>query len=301
MRKLHSLAAFIGSFLMIGALAGVSAPGDDGNPFNRPDPADMARTGNQLVPVRLVADTATIAPGQMFHLAVLFDIEPRWHIYWRNPGDSGSPTFVEVSAPDGFEVGPTLYPRPQRLVSGDEVTYGYEKRAVLFVPITAPKDLPHGDASFTVRADWLVCKGICKLGTATKSISIPTGGQQRIVLAPDVRELLDTHCARLPEPVRDNHTLALSVQPDRIMIAGPAGKLDDIEFFPGSVPGVSFTDVNLSIRDGRFKASLTYIIEPQNMLDPNDPLAVTGLIVLGDEPDDPAYWIDLPIEKPAKN
>jgi thiol:disulfide interchange protein DsbD len=65
-------------------------------------------TGEDLVPVRFVADRDVVHAGETFHVAAIFDIEPKWHIYWMNPGMAGLPTEVEMKAPDGYAVKPML-------------------------------------------------------------------------------------------------------------------------------------------------------------------------------------------------
>ena len=58
--------------------------------------------GRQLVKAQLVADTQHIEPGQKFRLGVLYTIAPKWHIYWKYPGDAGIPTQIDWQLPPGF-------------------------------------------------------------------------------------------------------------------------------------------------------------------------------------------------------
>ena len=41
--------------------------------------------------VTLVAEVASVAPGQPFRLALRQVLAPGWHSYWTNPGDAGEP------------------------------------------------------------------------------------------------------------------------------------------------------------------------------------------------------------------
>ncbi len=38
-----------------------------------------------------------------------------WHVYWRNPGDSGLPPEVAWTLPAGFSAGPLQWPAPSRI------------------------------------------------------------------------------------------------------------------------------------------------------------------------------------------
>jgi len=67
---------------------------------------------------------------------VLFQMDPGWHIYWSDPGQSGLPTELEWEL-DAASIGPIAWPPHQTFEEhlGDEVltTYGYEDRVLLAV------------------------------------------------------------------------------------------------------------------------------------------------------------------------
>ena len=128
----------------------------------------------ELVRVELVAETASVASAATLWVDVHFAIKPGWHIYWRNPGDSGLPTAIEWNLPPGFSAGSILWPVPERFVQGGIGNYGYAGSADLLVPITAAKDLvPGSTARLTGEASWLVCADICIPGSAELSLSLP--------------------------------------------------------------------------------------------------------------------------------
>jgi thiol:disulfide interchange protein len=128
----------------------------------------------ELVQVELVAETASVAPAATLWVDVHFAIKPGWHIYWRNPGDSGLPTAIEWRLPPGFSAGSILWPVPERFVQGGIGNYGYAGSADLLVPITAAKDLTSGStAQLAGEASWLVCADICIPGNAMLSLSLP--------------------------------------------------------------------------------------------------------------------------------
>ncbi|HUZ05694.1 MAG TPA: hypothetical protein VMU62_10075, partial [Acidobacteriaceae bacterium] len=50
--------------------------------------------------VELLSDTTSVnRRGQTFHLGLHFQLDPGWHIYWVNAGDSGLPTTVQWKLP----------------------------------------------------------------------------------------------------------------------------------------------------------------------------------------------------------
>ena len=55
--------------------------------------------------IELISETTQVVPGQTFYLALNFELEPHWHIYWENPGASGLPVEIEWELPEGFVAG----------------------------------------------------------------------------------------------------------------------------------------------------------------------------------------------------
>jgi hypothetical protein len=135
----------------------------------------LAARGDELVHATLLADTSAIQPGKPFRLGVLLKIDPGWHIYWKNPGDSGLPTRVKLDLPPGFTAGDVQYPIPKKLdLPGDIVNYAYEDEVMLIVPVTPPKGLStSASVRLSANVTWLVCADVCLSGTAATHISLP--------------------------------------------------------------------------------------------------------------------------------
>ncbi|MEE2525383.1 protein-disulfide reductase DsbD domain-containing protein [Hyphobacterium sp. HN65] len=114
-----------------------------------------------MVDVQLVADHVTVEAGQTFHVGLLMDIEPGWHTYWRNPGDSGEATRINWRLPEGVEASDIIWPAPSAYEFGHLMNYGYGGEIVLPVSITVPSDFD--DRFLGLRADvsWLVCEEVC--------------------------------------------------------------------------------------------------------------------------------------------
>src|SRR5262249_34906809 len=103
-------------------------------------------------------------------------IQPGWHTYWSNPGESGLPTTIEWSLPQGFVAGPILWPTPERFTTGPVVDYGYKGEILLPITLDVPANLkPGAEVSLSAHATWLVCSDICIPEEAKIGISIPVG------------------------------------------------------------------------------------------------------------------------------
>lgn len=129
----------------------------------------MAAAGDPSpVRARLVADTARIEPGDTVSIGVLFDMEPGWHIYWRNPGDSGLATDVRLTLPDGLEAGELRWPAPIRFVQpGNLTAYGYEGSVLLAADVGVSGAPESQTPSLGAKVSWLACREVCVLGSAS--------------------------------------------------------------------------------------------------------------------------------------
>jgi thiol:disulfide interchange protein DsbD len=115
--------------------------------------------------VALLSRQAAITPGSDLQLGIHFILEPGWHIYWINPGDSGQPPSFQWQLPPGFTAGEVQWPRPERMQTSSELAdYGYHDDVLLMVPIHAPQSINNEQSRglrFAVEAKWLVCREVC--------------------------------------------------------------------------------------------------------------------------------------------
>lgn len=164
----------------------------------------MSRSHAQPVPatqatLELLAARQQIVPGETFHLAVRFELEPHWHIYWRNPGASGLAPEINWQLPAGFEVGAMQWPAPERISLEGLVSYGYEGVVTFVVPLTAPEGLEQG-AIIAIQAEvfYLICKEQCLPGEANLRLELPVG----VATDPPAREVI-FEAARASQPFKD--------------------------------------------------------------------------------------------------
>lgn len=128
----------------------------------------------------LIADASTVAPGESVTIGLRFRIDPHWHIYWLNPGDSGMATTFDLTAPDGCDVGPIQWPAPRKFSDGTFTTYGYENDVVLMRTVRIPKNAKPGTTlTFKANSEWLVCdKEACVAGDAKLQLSLAFGNKR---------------------------------------------------------------------------------------------------------------------------
>jgi thiol:disulfide interchange protein DsbD len=130
------------------------------------------------VTVELISEYDAVVPGQSFDLAVRFDLEEHWHIYWKNPGDSGLSTTIDWELPESIKVGEVQWPAPERIQLGGLVNYGYEDEAVFIVTMEASEELELGSVlAITANLFWLICKETCLPGEAALDLVLPVASK----------------------------------------------------------------------------------------------------------------------------
>lgn len=141
--------------------------------------------------VELIADpqtTGSILAG------VYFQLEPGWHIYWTNPGDSGQPPSFRWILPAGATAGEVQWPRPERLqTSPTIVDYGYKHNVLLMVPVRlSGAQQKSSELEIGVEAKWLICREVCMPDHVRLSLplSAPTKNQRTARLFANANSLL---------------------------------------------------------------------------------------------------------------
>ena len=124
---------------------------------------------------RLVAErTGVPAAGGTIALGLSQVMQPGWHTYWRNPGESGEPTTLAWTLPQGITASEINWPHPERIPFGELANYGYSNRVLLPVDVTLPAGLvPGTQVTLRVEAAWLACKDICVPENATLELTLP--------------------------------------------------------------------------------------------------------------------------------
>src|SRR5258708_37629418 len=113
------------------------------------------------VRAELLADVSAVKPGEPFWVGLRQTIRPKWHTYWKNPGESGLPTEIKWTLPEGVKADPIVWPTPHLYDIGGVINYGFQNEAMLLVRITPAADLSGGSLKLAAEANWLVCEDVC--------------------------------------------------------------------------------------------------------------------------------------------
>lgn len=239
--------------------------------------------GQRLVKPQIwVSNTDFARP---FYIAVYFKIAPEWHLYWKNPGDSGMPPQMRLSLPPSFEVGDPLFPMPHSLSSDEGVNYAYTDELMVLLPISPSATTTSTDTAlqFTLYADWLVCREKCLRGADTLQFDSRQISPEAAI---DMQRLISRNLRNMPKTLSELGTTIQSVKLQRkkqqlsavITLSKALPSTNNIAFFPEPIPNYIISYSNITVEKRR---RIIIPLSPETDNAP-PPTAIKGLVILND-------------------
>jgi thiol:disulfide interchange protein len=127
--------------------------------------------------VQLLLAANPVRPGDTVWAGVDMKMDPGWHTYWKNPGDSGIATQIKWHLPPGVTAGDIQWPLPKKLPPAEVTTYGYQDEVMLLVPLTLASNLNPGTLTLSADVSWLECQDQCIPGNTTIQATLTVGSE----------------------------------------------------------------------------------------------------------------------------
>jgi len=239
--------------------------------------------------VVLISDSSAVKPGSEFWVGIQFQLEPGWHTYWVNPGDSGEPAKVDWSLPAGWTAGPIVWPPPERMTNPAGVDYGYENQVTLLTKMKVGPQVKTGVGNFVLaNMRWLVCKEMCISQKGTPRTMVRVGD----AATPDAngKAVIDAVLAKLPKALPPTWKAnVLSNQSQWLLNFRPGFKVNQAAFFPAE-PQVVENAAPQKLSATSMRAQLSLKKESGS----KQPTSLKGVLLLNGSD---AYNVDLPLKK----
>jgi len=173
-------------------------------------------------------------PGATVWVAIRQVIEPTWHTYWRNPGDTGLATSIVWSLPKGVTAGEPQWPVPERFTTGAIVNFGYRNAVTTLVPLHFARDAAITDSA-QAKLFLLECQEMCIPESVTLNLDLHD--------TPGSTALYNDARAAMPKPF--NGVATLSVEPTTIGLTITDRALSHanprtVQFFPATIGAVDY-------------------------------------------------------------
>lgn len=193
-------------------------------------------TAPSHVKIELIADDAPASGGTVW-VGLLFHMDPGWHIYWQNPGDSGTPPKVDWHLPAWYRAGAIRWPIPIRLAHSSIVDYAYEGEVLLMVPIERASNRP-GEMVVPIAADvkYVVCSDVCIPGKEHLMLTLPSRREDPDDVEGDPAGWHTTFQqtrTQIPRPAPPKWELSVESSEDEFVLSVHTGvPAKDATFFP---------------------------------------------------------------------
>ena len=139
--------------------------------------------GDRQAEVSLISERDTVQAGETFFVAFDLEIAPKWHVYWRNAGDSGLPAEIFWADDATPDVGDFVWPAPheQVVLENEIMNYGYSDRLVLPFSVTVSPDAEIGaQVHLAGTLEYQICDEVCIIERETFDVSYSVGASPRI-------------------------------------------------------------------------------------------------------------------------
>ncbi|QEM74337.1 thiol:disulfide interchange protein [Chlamydia abortus] len=122
----------------------------------------------------LISEGSHIPKGGTFRLGIKIAAPKGSHIYWKNPGEVGSPLRIHWILPKGFTVEEEHWPTPKVFEEEGVTFFGYDDQAFIVADIRAPESLDDQESVvLKAHVEWLACGESCVPGNVNLELSLP--------------------------------------------------------------------------------------------------------------------------------
>jgi len=115
-------------------------------------------------------------------------LDPGWHTYWRDPGDSGVPPTFDFAGSENVKSVTVLWPAPARFPDGAGGHFIGYKGNVIFPLRIVPKEAATG-SSIHLKLAYAVCEKLCIPADANLKLALPgmSSANERVLVAAETR------------------------------------------------------------------------------------------------------------------
>jgi thiol:disulfide interchange protein DsbD len=183
----------------------------------------------------LILSATAARPGETITAGIRLQMDPGWHTYWKNPGESGKATEVKWQLPPGITAGEIQWPLPEKYLAEDLTTYVHHGEAVLLVPLKLAADLKPGTLDLKAKVSWLECEKLCVPGSADVVANLEIGDATK---PSSDAALIGSWTKKLPQSADGLNMRAAWENPGSgdmrplILEWNAAGSVKDADFFP---------------------------------------------------------------------
>ncbi|WP_139413973.1 protein-disulfide reductase DsbD family protein [Chlamydia abortus] len=176
----------------------------------------------------LISEGSHIPKGGTFRLGIKIAAPKGSHIYWKNPGEVGSPLRIHWILPKGFTVEEEHWPTPKVFEEEGVTFFGYDDQAFIVADIRAPESLDDQESVvLKAHVEWLACGESCVPGNVNLELSLPYRGGAAILYPERTAEFAQT--LQTQPRLLEDQTITLGHSQDGEIILNISGQKNRAE------------------------------------------------------------------------
>ncbi len=157
--------------------------------------------------VSLISDHKTLSTSSAASVGVLFEPNPGWHVYWRNPGDTGLSPEITWQLPQGTHISDIVWAYPEAIPVAHLMNYGFHDTLLLPTQVSFKNQAPKAKKiRVGAHVKWLVCKESCIPGEAQLVTELNLGTEAEI--DPQHHDKFNVWLEKVPKPLATMHQYA---------------------------------------------------------------------------------------------
>ena len=175
-----------------------------------------AQIPEDLAEVTIFSDIQKIKPGSSGWLIIEVEVEPGWHMYWKNAGQSGYPTTIEWDS-KGVSFEPLRFPSPKAYEFLEMIIYVHEGIFTLMNKFSLNEDFTEGMLQVKGKLSTLICdEENCIPFDTDLSLEIPVG--ETTQKKPNQSSLIEKAKSKWPIPVPKEAKVSAIVKGDSVAL-----------------------------------------------------------------------------------
>jgi thiol:disulfide interchange protein len=129
------------------------------------------------VDASIISEVKSLRPGEPAWLGLHLSLEKDWHVYWKNPGDTGKPPAIDWNSQSSVKISPIEWPVPRQFIVGGLMNYGYEGEVLLPFQVTVADEFKGKKVHISGHASWLVCREECIPESQNVELTLPVSNE----------------------------------------------------------------------------------------------------------------------------
>lgn len=187
----------------------------------------------------LVSETTAFPRGALGTVGLKITLAGKWHTYWLNPGDSGTPLGLKLTTTKGAKVERVLFPLPMREQTGPLISFGYGHEVLIPIELRLEdRSFPGNKISIDADVEWLVCDDVCIPAFDKLHLDVPVATLSEIQPSSEF-DLFQKTRALVPREATEFPQFEFHNQEAMLKLPPAAAAEIFVDFFPFRSSGVT--------------------------------------------------------------